>query len=32
LKGIEKSLDYLNEILGKALAEDAEDASEDCDV
>jgi hypothetical protein len=32
LKGIEKSLDYLNELIGKALGEDEEDASEDCDV
>lgn len=31
LKGIEKSLDYLNELLSKAIEEDEEEA-EDCDV
>jgi hypothetical protein len=31
LKGIEKSLDYLNELIGKALGDDDE-AAEDCDA
>jgi D-Tyr-tRNAtyr deacylase len=31
LKGIERSLDYMNELIGKIIVED-EEAAEDCDV